>query len=122
MEANVWGMLFFATELEEHRNEFKGMHFYQCLGNLLVFLRYASISFPKLGYSGPVHIEMRMNGMRGVRWIYSTSGFPEGGPSSELDDEIQFPLQTETDELIKTPDRLAINILRYVFYATNCLM
>jgi hypothetical protein len=42
-------MLFFATELEERRKEFSGIHLDKFIGHLLVFLRYAGLFVSKLG-------------------------------------------------------------------------
>ncbi|MBI4910750.1 MAG: hypothetical protein HY820_44460 [Acidobacteria bacterium] len=60
-----------------------------------------------------------MLGMRGVNWIFFQDNFPESGPCSELDDTITFELETNTEELTLDPDRVCLNVLRYVFFATN---
>ncbi len=120
VEANIWGMLFFATEIEERR-EFAGIHLNQFLGNLLAFVKYATQVLAQLRYAGSLHIDMQMDGIRGINWIYFPHGFPDSGPCSVLDDVIHFSLEASTDELSAGPDSLAINILRLVFFATNWL-
>jgi hypothetical protein len=119
LEGNVWGMLFFATEIEEQTSSFAGIHLNQFLGNILAFLRYAAYLLTKLHYTGPLRVEMQMEGMRGVRWVWFDHDFPENGPASELDDTITFSLDTSSDALISRPDAIVVDILRYVFFATN---
>ena len=114
-------MLFFGSEIEEHHQKYDGIHLHQFLGNILAFVKYAALILSQLRYAGSLRIEMRMDGMRGVRWVHFIHNFPENGPCSELDDTIQFSFDTTTDLLISAPDKIGLTLLRYVFFATNWL-
>ena len=119
LEANVWGMLFYATEIEEKRKEYSGIHLNQFLGNLLVFIEHASLMLREFGYVGSLRVELMMNAVRGVPWIYFDRGFPEVGRRSELDDAVWFSIAATSDDLIDKPDGIAMNVLRYIFFATT---
>ena len=61
-----------------------------------------------------------MEAIRGVPWTYVDWGnFPEAGPSSPLDDEVAFSLDTTTQHLKDKRDAVVIDVLHYMFYATN---
>ena len=64
-----------------------------------------------------LHIEVRLEGVRGIRWVHFSNHFPEHGPCSELDDAVAFTLSTTTDRLTQSRDLLALDILRLVFFA-----
>lgn len=124
LEANTWGMLYYATEIEQQAQErsvqeLGGIHSYQFVGQLLVFLEHAGRVLRGLGYVGPLAIEMKLDGIRNVPWITFDDRMAHTGPASQLDDTATFSVETTTDELTKARDTVAMNILRYVFYATN---
>ena len=124
LEANTWGMLYYATEVEregpkQSEKELDGIHSYHFPGQLLVFLEHAGRLLSELGYVGPLTIEMKLDGIRGVPWIVFDGQIAYTGPASQLDDTATFSIETTTDELTKARDTVAMNLLRYVFYATN---
>ncbi len=119
VEVNVWGMFFFASELQERTKDFEGIHLSNFLGSLLVFVRYAGVMLKELGFDGDLQIELRMEGMRGVPWITYDGSLPETGPFSEFDDKIAFGMETNSISLLNDPDGTALNILRFVLFATN---
>lgn len=122
LEANVWGLLFYATEIEHHREAYSGIHLNDFLGNLLAFIKHSSLLLQELSYVGPLHIEMRLQSMCGVPWVYSYQGaVPTPGPVSELDNEVTFSIATTSEALAQKPDRISMDILRYVFFAMNWL-
>jgi hypothetical protein len=62
LEANTWGMLYYATEVEregpkQSEKELDGIHSYHFPGQLLVFLEHAGRLLPELGYVGPFTIQ-----------------------------------------------------------------
>jgi hypothetical protein len=120
LEANVWGLLFYATEIERHR-EYSGIHLYNFLGLLLVFIKHACQMLREFSYVGPLHIEMNLESMRGIPWIYSQHDVPTQGPASELDNEVTFSIVSTSETLAQKPDRIAMDLLRYVFFAMNWL-
>lgn len=124
LEANTWGMLYYATEVErdgprQSEKELDGIHSYHFSGQLLVFLEHAGRVLVQLGYAGPLAIEMKLEGIRGVPWIVFDDQMAFTGPASQLDDTATFSIETTTDELAEARDTVAMNLLRYVFYATN---
>jgi len=54
-EANVWGMLFYATAIEGNHYRSVGIHLGDFVGHILVFLRHAGNMMKAFGYSGPLH-------------------------------------------------------------------
>jgi hypothetical protein len=123
-EANVWGMMFYCTKIAGADNQAQkfGIHLYRVVGTLLLFMRHAGTMLKALGYSGPIHIEMRLSAIRGVPWLHTfASGaaevYEEGG--SELDDEFEFSIPAVTDALFDKPDGLVMEMLRYIFFAVN---
>ena len=124
LEANVWGMLSYAVAIGEQRtNEqrevFSGIHTPQFLGLVLVFLRHAARMAGALKLMGPLHIEVLLQGIRGIPWLHFPRGFSEHGSHSELDDTVTFSLATTTDALEHDQERLAMDVLRLVFFAIN---
>ena len=70
-------------------------------------------------YSGPLAVEMKLDAIRGVPWITFEDRMAVAGPASQLDNTATFSLESTTDELIDRRDALAMNLLRFTFYATN---
>jgi hypothetical protein len=120
LEANVWGLLFYASEIEQKRENYSGVHLNHFLGQLLVFIEHACLMLREIAYVGPLIIEMRLESMCGVPWVYFYQGVaPRTGPASELDDEASFSIATTSETLGEKPDRIAMDLIRYVFFAMN---
>ena len=62
---------------------------------------------------------MKLAGIRGVPWIVFDGQSAYTGPASQLDDMAIFSIETTTDDLTKARNRVAMDLLQYVFYATN---
>ena len=71
-----------------------------------------------LGYSGPIHIQMTLDGMRGVQWLYGAPGIytAEG---STLDDRMEFSISVSREELQEKPDDVLKEVMKYVFFSVN---
>jgi Putative DNA-binding domain len=123
LEANTWGVLFYASEIEleppQQAKVMQGIHSYHFVGQLLVFLEHARVVLGELGYVGPLTVEMRLEAIRGVPWITFEDRMAFTGPASQLDDVVTFSVDATADDLANRRDALAMNILRYVFYASN---
>ncbi len=121
LEANTWGMLYYATEIElEHNEPTTGIHVYHFVGQLLVFLEHARLILGGLGYTGPLTLHMRMKSMRNVPWLYTSSGNTiQTGPASPLDDGAEVSLDATTEDLQQARDSLLKDLMRAAFYATN---
>lgn len=122
LEANIWGLLFFGSEIERHEEQgakYKGIHLFQFLGNVFVFVQYASKLLKHLSYTGSLHVEIRMRKMRGVNWVSFEHNFPVDGPASELDDTIHMATEIQSDQLFESPNQVSLDLLRLIFSATN---
>jgi len=119
LEANIWGMLSYATGIGEEREQYRGIHTPRFLGNILVFLEHAARIMRTLRLTTSIHVEVLLQGVRGVPWVHFPSGFPQEGSHSELDDTVTFSLTTSTEVLTQSRDLLAMDLLRLVFFAMN---
>lgn len=123
LEANTWGVLFYASEVEfeppPQAKDVQGIHSFHFVGQLLVFLEHARLVLSALGYAGPLGVELRLEAIRGVPWITFQDRMAFTGPASQLDDTATFSVESTADELIHRRDALAMTLLRYTFYATN---
>lgn len=120
LEANTWGMLFYATEIELETENFEGIHLYHFLGQLLVFLEHAGLVLSEVGYNGPLKLDMKLEALRGAKWVYAEGGFMRtAGPSSELDDDVEFSIETTTQDLQQRRDAVGMDLLRVIFFAVN---
>jgi hypothetical protein len=121
LEANVWGMLFYASEIELHDPpRYEGIHVYHFAGQLEIFLRHAAKILQTIGYSGPLGVELTLKGIRDVPWVYAGEfNDARTGPTSILDDEASSSLDTSTHELNAAPDRLMADLMRFVFFSVG---
>jgi hypothetical protein len=119
LEANIWGMLFYAAPIGEERRECTGIYTDGFIGYVLVFLRHARSMLQRVRYAGPLHIEVALHDIRDVPWISFSRGFAQAVAKSELDNTVVFALSSTTDDLQLRPDGLATEILQTIFFATN---
>jgi hypothetical protein len=120
LEANVWGMLFYSTEIDQNESGTNGIHLYGFVGSLLVFSRHAAHALKSLGYSGPLHIEIRLTSIRGVDWLHSLEGpWMSIKPGSGLDDEIIFALTATSEDLYDKSDGVVMQLLRYILFSVD---
>jgi hypothetical protein len=116
-EINVWGLLHYVVEVLGSESGTDGIHLYGFIGNLLVFIRHSSKVLSSLDYSGSLHIEIKLSEIRKIRWIYSRLDDVRAG--SEFDDEVHLNISKSCDELVEKPDGVALEILKYLFFAVN---
>jgi Arc/MetJ family transcription regulator len=121
LEANIWGLLFYASEMDEQVAAGQtGIHVNRFLGQVMVFLKHAQDMLPRLGYVGPLVVEIKLEGICGAQWIfYKWEDNPAKGPVSDLDDEVSFSLAITTDDLALKIDGVARDLLRLIFFAMN---
>jgi hypothetical protein len=119
LEADIWGMLFYTAPIGERRPEYSGIHTNGFIGHVLVFLRHAGSMLQRLGYTGPLHIELVLYDIHDIPWISFPRGFAETGPKSELDNTVAFTVASTTDDLQQRSDGLASVLLRTIFFAIN---
>jgi Putative DNA-binding domain len=131
LEANVWGMVFYATRLDEvdypgHRgNPLTGIHLYEFVGHLILFLRHANDLFRLTGLMGSILIEASLRSIRDRRWVYAREvarGMSPMGttrPSSGLDDEFTLSVPTTVELLREQSDEVAMEIVRSIFFSLD---
>jgi hypothetical protein len=112
-------MVFYASEIERIEDSYSGIHLYSFLGNLLVFLRHAREIAGRIGLVGPLLIQIRLEGIRGVPWVYAENNAPIRGPASLLDNHALISLSIPAEDLQRRTDGVAIQILEQVFFAMN---
>lgn len=119
-EINIWGMLFYATELErEHQQGTVGIHLFEFVGYLLLFVKHARMMIQSIGYSGPIHIETTLKSLLNTQWLNPHGGWFSTSSGSVLDDSVTFSIATKSDLLRDAPDSVVGDLLRYVFFAVN---
>ena len=118
-EANIWGMLFYGTTLEGEAEGTVGIHLHHLAGCVLLFLRHSSNMLGTLGYSGPILIEVTLDSILGVPWLYDPGGWPEFKEGSVLDDNASFATETTADVLDEKAEQVAMDVLQYVGFSAN---
>jgi len=118
-EINIWGMLFYAAELDTNHSEFSGIHLFQFVGYVLAFIAHAGKMLRAMGYSGPVYIETSIGAILETPWLWDGGYGPSSKPGSELDDGLAFSIPIMSDDLCEKPDRIAMDILRNVLFSVN---
>jgi hypothetical protein len=126
-EANIWGMTFYVTQLDEkeYTKHLSGIHTYSFVGHLLLFLRHTNDLFKLTGLTGPILVEASLYAIRDCKWVFAQSiaeGFPSQGATkliSGLDDVFGLSVQTTVESLREKPDDVAIELLRSIFFSLN---
>ena len=129
IDANIWGLLFYGAELEIEfgpnqirlvKEAIRGVHLYRFIGLLLVFTEHARQVISRLGYEGPLTVDVTLSGILGVQWLYSQDGMGMyQGPISELDDGFSFSLPTGTDVLQQRRDSIVRSMLQSILFGMN---
>ncbi len=130
IEANIWGLIYYGTELEIeigpkqtgglHQNSTRGIHLYRFLGYVLVCAEHAKQMIKRWAYQGPLTVDIAINGILGIPWLYSDDGFGIfRRPASELDDGFSFSLPATTDRLMQRRDALVADVLQQSMFGMN---
>ena len=127
LEANVWGMVFYAVALNEknHSSSLEGIHLYEFVGHLLLFLQHASDLFQRTSLVGPILIETSLQAIRDRKWLYAQQvapGMPSVGtvrPPSGLDDAFALSVSTTVENLRQNPENIAMELLRSIFFSLD---
>jgi hypothetical protein len=118
-EANVWGMLFYATEIDRNARDEEGIHAYHFAGFILGALRHSAQMFRLLGYRGPVEINVWLTSILGVPWLTAPDDFLRSEGGSEFDNDVTLALTTSTDLMETNSGDVPKIILREAFFAAN---
>ncbi len=118
-EANVWGLLFYGAQIAELHDKVFGIHLYQFAGTVLMSLKHAGAMLAKLGYSGPLVIDVALSPVLEVPWLDPSAGFLSNRKGSVLDDEVRFSISTASEILDTKADRLTMDVLRYTLFAVS---
>ena len=118
-EVNVWGMLFYGAEIEINEGGNVGIHLYQFVGYVLIFIVHAARMLQAMGYSGLIHINISLGAILQVPWLHAPQGWLVERPGSELDDEAVFAISTTSEALGAKPDGIAMDVLRNALFSVN---
>ena len=119
-QVDVWGLHSYAAIIEkDDHSGTKGIHIFEFVGHLLLFLRHAGKSLRSLGYFGPIRILFSLAPLLQTQWLNPQQGWLAPAGISPLDDEVEFALSTTSEELAETPDDLTAQMLRQAFFAVN---
>lgn len=113
------GYAFYRTQIDDDHNGTWGIHLYQFVGTVILFICHADEMFRAMGYSGPVLIETVLDSILAVPWLLPRGSWLSPGRGSEVDSRVEFSIATSTDLLSEKPDAIAMDILRYVFFSVN---
>jgi len=127
LEANVWGMVFYAMQINEidYPHNQTGINAYAFVGHLLVFLRHANDLFRLIGLVGPILIETSFQSIRDRKWLYLRRVMQGMAPidatkvSSGLDDEFTLSVPTTVENLRENLDGVAKEILQSIFFSLD---
>ncbi|HEV8416957.1 MAG TPA: ATP-binding protein [Bryobacteraceae bacterium] len=121
LESNVWGMNFYGALISGEANfgTPAGIHTFQFVGFMLLFIRHSGKMLETMGYSGPIIIETFLSSILGVPWLRFSEAYAYKGPESELDDDVVFSISTTSEGLREKPDGVVMEVLRSVMFAVN---
>jgi hypothetical protein len=121
LEGDLWGMLYHAVQVEEDHHQATGIHLFQFVGYLLLFLfiKHPGTMLQSFRYSGPLHIETTLNSLLDAQWLEPQGASFSARPGSELDDAVTFAIATTSELLRDAPDDVVADLLRYLFFAVN---
>jgi Putative DNA-binding domain len=120
-EANVWGLLFYATSIaRKHEDQSFGIRLAEFAGFISLFIEHAGKMLRALSCTGSVLIETKLTDMRDVPWLNpQEEGWLSARAGSVLDNEVEFPINTTAEELVEKPDRAAMEVIQSVLFAAN---
>lgn len=119
LEANVWGLLFYGTQIEDDTQAKGGIHLYHLVGCVLLFLRHAAGMLRVLGCVGPLLVEAQLKSVLGLPWLFAPSGFVQSKKGSELDDDVSLSIETTSEALQENSDRIAGDLLQQIGFSLN---
>jgi hypothetical protein len=119
-EISTYGHIHYAMELTgPDATPPWGIHLSSFVGHLLLYTEHVRAVYHTLGYQGVLRIELKLQRVRGKAWIYYQSSFPETGPASTLDDEIDIELDVDARRLEIERDEVVKELLRTTMFALN---
>ena len=121
LETNIWGLHFYGVRADKEYGIGPAISLLGVVGHILLFLRHAGIGIQRMGYSGPLHLEVSFGPLRGVSWIRQTRTNPAGAElaGSEFDDELVFSLSPTSQDVIERLDGVAMDVLRTILFAVG---
>lgn len=123
LEASVWGLLAYTSEIEivigKEAEGPTGIHLNQFIGHLLVFSEHAKRILEKSGYIGSLSILINLRNVRGVPWFHFPSGYAEEGPKSLLDSDASIVFEANVTRLLGERDGFVSDMLHEIFFSLN---
>lgn len=123
-EITTWGSVFYGVELETDHGQpdaqAQGIHTFQVVGYILLFINHAVRVLRGASCSGPLLIEVAFGSILGLPWLNALYGtLVSSNARSVLDDDLGFSIKTTVEELSQRPDAIAIEIIRRIFLSVN---
>lgn len=120
-ELNTWGALFYSDRLasEHGPNGTYGMHLFEFVGRILLYVKHARGVFQKIKYSGAVNIDVSLASMLSAPWVAIQHFMAYPVPIRQLDNEISFTIETDTEALEAAPEEVIRDVLRLAFFSAN---
>jgi len=120
IEANIWGQFCYAREVEGQGNVGNYVHVQQLVGALLLYLEHARRMLLEVGFDGTLRFAVGLERvLKRPFFITGYAGQVEKCGCSILDDEIAFQQDCSSEEFRSSRDRIAVELLRTIFYAVN---
>lgn len=119
LEANVWGHLYYATEIEEVNEAQLVIHLHLLLGHLLVYLEHARLFYEKVGFNGTLDFVVRLEHVLRVPLFSRRVGFRQTPPASRFDDVVEFEAHFTSAILQSARDTIATQLIRTILFALN---
>ena len=123
LEANTWGQIYYALEIERDLSanvpNAKGFHLNSLVAHILVALEHARLFYSDIGYDGSLGFHLCLERIRGVPFWHGLSGFPEKGPESPLDDQLEFDAKHSSEAIYNNRDEIAASLPKGIVFGLN---
>ena len=120
MDANIWGQLYHATEVEDlNKDQQNVIHLHLLLGHLLVYLEHARMFYQRVGFNGSLRIVLRLERVLRVPLYSNHIKFMADPPSSQFDDVIGFSTDFSSQIFESDRDNIASQLIGTILFALN---
>ena len=120
-ELNTWGVVFYSDRLasEQGPNGTYGIHPFEFVGRILLYVTHARGVLQKIKYSGAVNIDVSLASMLSAPWLAIQHFMAYPQPIRQLDNEISFTIETDTWALETATEEVIKDVLRLAFFSAN---
>ena len=118
-EANIWGQLYYASEIAVEEGNAAGIHINSLIGHLLVYLEHARLVYSKMGFHGRLQALVRLERILNVPLLIGGGGALQTGPFSRLDRGLEFTIDFLTTAIETGVDEIAAQLLETIMLSLN---